>query len=56
MRDFGIDADHFGMVEGGNEAEIVAGGGHVDVAARLVGLGFQSEPVSIFLSMLYSQR
>lgn len=43
MSDFGINAHHFWMIQGGDESQIVAGGGHVDIAARLVGFGFESE-------------
>src|SRR5580704_14008716 len=38
------------MVEGGNKSEIVAGGGHIDVAARLVGLRLEGESISITAS------
>src|ERR1019366_7960983 len=50
VRDFGIDADHLGMIERGNESQVVAGGGHVDVATGLVGLGFKGEAVLVSLS------
>src|SRR5437660_6009324 len=42
-----VDADHLRMIKGRNEAEIMTGGSHVDVAARLIGLGFQREAVLI---------
>ena len=47
VSDFGIDADHFGMIERGNESKIMTGGGHVNIAARFVGLGFQGETILI---------
>ncbi len=46
---FGVDADHFGVVEGGDEGQHVPGGRVVDVAARFVGLGFQGKLQVIFL-------
>ena len=49
VSDFRIHAHHLGMIERRNESEIMPGGRHVDVAARLVGLGFQGEAVSILL-------
>ena len=47
--DFGIDADHFRIVEGFDEGEAVAGGGEIDVAARFVGFGFEGEAVAVIL-------
>ena len=49
VREFGIHADHLGMIERRNEAEIVSGRRHIDVAARLVGLGFHRKLEAIFL-------
>ena len=49
VRDLGIDPHHLGMIEGGDEAEIRSGGRHVDVAARLVGLGFHRELEAVLL-------
>src|SRR6267142_3819387 len=43
VRDLGIDANHLWMIERGNEAEIMAGGRHIDIRARLIGLGFKRE-------------
>ena len=48
MRDFRIHAHHFRMIQRRDEAQIMAGGGHVDIGARLIGLGFQSEFHAIF--------
>src|SRR6267142_1955182 len=47
VRDLGVDANHLWMIESGNEAEIMAGGGHVDIGARLIGFGFQREPEAV---------
>ena len=49
VRHFGVDADHLGMVEGGDESQHVTGGWVVDIAARFVGLGFEREFQIIFL-------
>ena len=43
VRHFRIDADHLRMRERGDEPEIRRGGREVDVAARLVRLGFERE-------------
>ena len=43
MRVLRVDADHLGVIEGGDERQHVAGRGEVDVPARLVGFGFQGE-------------
>ena len=43
VRHFRVHAHHVGMVERRDEAEIRAGRRHVDVAARLVGLGLERE-------------
>src|SRR5215472_460001 len=47
MSHFGVDADHLGMIERGDEAEVMAGGGHVNVTARLVGFGLQGEAITV---------
>ncbi len=44
-----VDADHLGVVEGGDEAEHSPGGGQVEVTAGLVGLGLQGESVVVAL-------
>ena len=48
VRDFRIDADHLRDDQRRDEAEVRAGRGEVDVAARLVGLGFEREPQPYF--------
>ena len=40
---FGIDADHFGVVEGVDEGQGMPDGGQKDVASGFVGLGFDGE-------------
>ena len=47
VRDLRIHAHHVGILQRRNEPEIVAGRGHVDVAARLVGLGLEREPEAV---------
>ena len=47
--DFGIDADEFGVVEGFDEGQHVAGGGQVNVAAGFVGFGFEGEAVVVIV-------
>ncbi len=47
--DFGVDADHVGMLERLDESEAVAGGGEVDVSAGFVGFGFEGEAVVVAL-------
>src|SRR5262249_46611366 len=49
MRALGSDAERFRMVEGRNEPEVSTGAGHVNVAARLIVLGFERELVAVFL-------
>ena len=44
---FRIDADHVGMIESGNKAEVMACGGHINIAARLVGFGFEGEAITV---------
>jgi hypothetical protein len=46
---FGIDADHVGVFEFGDEGQGVADGGEQDVAAGLVGFGFDRDPHSVAL-------
>src|SRR5438874_8013373 len=41
--DLVVDADHLGMLEGGDETQAGAGRRVVDVAARLVGLRLEGE-------------
>ena len=41
--DLRVEADHLGVLEGGDEAERVADGREQDVAAGLVGLGLERE-------------
>jgi len=43
VRHFRIDADHFRVIKRGDEAEHGPGRRQVEIAARLVGLGFQGE-------------
>jgi hypothetical protein len=38
------------MIERGNKSQVVAGGSHIDVTARLIRLGFPGEAVFISLS------
>ena len=49
VRHLGVHADELGMGERRDEAEIRAGGRHVDVAARLVRLRFHREAVAVLL-------
>jgi alanine racemase len=46
VRHLRIDAAHLRMVEGGDERQVAAGNGEIDMAARLVGLGLEGEFVS----------
>ena len=43
MRHFGIDADHFRVIQRLDKSQHRARCGQVDVAARFVGFGFQGE-------------
>jgi hypothetical protein len=44
MPDLGVEPDHVGMGQRPDEGQGVADGGEQDVAAGLVGLGFDREP------------
>jgi hypothetical protein len=46
---FGVDPDHLGMIEGCDEPEVGASGGHIDVRARLVRLRLERELVTVLL-------
>ena len=50
VADFGVEADHFGVVELVDEGDGVADGGQEDVAAGLVGFGFEGEPQVVALA------
>ena len=54
VREFGVDADHLGFVQSGDEAEHRARSGQIDVASRLVGFGLErkSIPVALILAVL----
>jgi hypothetical protein len=47
--DLGVDAHHLGVVQRLDEGQHVAGGGQVDVAPRLVGLGLQGKADVVLL-------
>ena len=49
--ELGIDPEEVGALQRGNEAEHAARRGKEDVAARLVGLGFQREAVAVALRL-----
>ena len=49
MRDLWIHSHHLRMSEGGNKAQVVACGRHVDIGSRFVRFRFQRELVSVTL-------
>ena len=49
VRHFGVHADHLRMRQRGDERQIRGRGREVDVAARLVRLGFEREPQVVVL-------
>ena len=49
VREFRINSHHLRMVQGRNESQVMTRSGHIDVAARLVGLGFHGKAISKFL-------
>ena len=48
---FGIDADHFGVVEGIDKGQGMPDGRQKDIATGLVGLGFEGELQVVFLGL-----
>ena len=49
MRKFRIDSHHLRMLQGRNKPKIMTRGRHIDIAARLVGLGFHGKAIPILL-------